>query len=259
MEEINKWLNSYGLNDTEIAVYTCILRHPEIKVSDIQRQTGLVRTTIYYTLSQLKAAGLVSDNTQNNVRTYRCTEADALRRNIETNISRQRQQLEQLDGLKSVFRAMESKQPDADSYIARYEGVEPIKQAIEKALRCDSKQWHIIAARDNFLYHMSKTYQQYYLKERKRRGITAKTLWEPTDELKTPSMEDIFYRNPRLLPEEFRGAFNSLVIIYDDTTLIIDPYDQKTAHAINNPASAQLLRLIFNAIWQKTAPAKGSA
>ncbi|MGC1177382.1 MAG: helix-turn-helix domain-containing protein [Candidatus Saccharimonadales bacterium] len=254
MDEIHKWLDSYGLNDSEIAIYTCILQYPEIKVSDMQRHTGLVRTTIYYTLAQLKAAGLISENTQNNVKTYRCTEADALKRSIETDIVQQRQKLERLDSLKSVFQTMEAKKSEADSYIARYEGIEPVKQSIEKALRCDSKQWQIIASRDNFLYHMSKQYQQYYLKERKRRGITAKTLWEPTNDVLDPSMEDVFYRNPRRLPEEFRGAFNSLVIVYDDTTLIIDPYDQKTAHAIHNAASTDLLRLVFNAMWRNTKP-----
>lgn len=256
MNKIDDWLRSYGLNDTEISVYTCILEHPGLKVSDIQRQTGLVRTTIYYTLSQLKAGGLISENTQNNVRTYRCADIDALKRNIETDIKTQRQKIEQLDSLKTVFQTLTAKKPEQDSYVARYEGAEAIKQAIEQAMRCDSKQWHIIAARDNFLYHMSKQYQKYYLEERKRRGITAKTLWEPTDDFKIPSVEDVFYRNPRTLPDEFRGAFNSLVILYDDTTLIIDPYSQKTAHAIHNAASTQLLRLVFETLWKSTKPAK---
>lgn len=256
MKQIDEWLRSYGLNSTEIAVYTCILEHPGVKVSDIQRQTGLVRTTIYYTLSQLKAGGLISENTENNVRTYRCADIEALKRNIETDIRTQQQKIRRLDSLKEVFETLKAKSPEQDSYVARYEGAEAIKQAIEQAFRCDSKQWHILAARDNFLYHMSKTYQQYYLAERKRRGITAKTLWEPTNDLKAPSVEDVFYRNPRVLPEEFRGAFNSLVILYDDTTLIIDPYDQKTAHAIHNAASTQLLRLVFNSLWQSTSPIK---
>lgn len=256
MDEIKKWLASYGLNTTEISVYLCILQYPDIKVSDIQLQTGLVRTTIYYTLSKLKAESLISENTQNNVKTYRCTEANALKRNIESDISTQRQKLEQLDSLQEVFDSVKAKKTKAASYVARYEGVEAVKKSIEEAFRCNSTQWDIIAARDNFLYHMSRQYQQYYLKERKRRGIKAKTLWEPTDETKPVSIEDTFYRNPRVLPEEFRGAFNSLVILYDDTTLIIDPFSQKTAHAIHNPASTNMLRLMFNALWQNAKAIK---
>lgn len=250
MEEVKTWLLSYGLNETEIKVYLCILGSPEIKVSDIQTRTGLVRTTIYYALSSLKSGGLISENTQNNIKTYRCNDPNALRYKIELEVSQQRQKLKQLDGLKSVFESIKSEKPAGQSHISRYEGIEPVKKAIEEAFRCDSKRWHILASRDNFLYHMSKKYQRYYLDERKRRGITAKTLWEPADSKPSLAIEDVFYRNPRMLPKEFQGAFNSLIILYDNTTLIIDPYSQKTAHAVHNQASTQLLRLLFDFIWQ---------
>ena len=253
MEDIKKWLKDYGLNDTEIGVYICILTHPEIRVVDIQKQTGLVRTTIYYTLSQLKNEGLLSENLQNNVKTYRAADIQTLQQKIETGINEQKSQLRDLGDLKSVFDNLKTSKLESSSHVARYEGIEPVKQAIEQAFRCDSKKWHIIASRDNFLYHCSKQYQQYYLKERKKRGITAKTLWEPTPEFKVQNIEDVFYRNPRLLPPEFLGAFTSLVIIYDDVTLIIDPYDQKTAYAIHDATSTQLMRLLHDFVWNNSS------
>lgn len=250
MEKIKKWLKAYGLNDTETKIYLCILRQPDIRVSDIQIQTSLIRTTIYNALSNLKTDGLLSENTQNNVKTYRCNQADSLKNKLESNITREKQKIEQLDSLQAVFENLKAENTREDSHVSRYEGTEAVKQSLEKAFRCDSKRWHIIAARDNFLYHTSKKYQQYYLKERKRRGITAKTLWEPTGEQPKLSTEDIFYRNPRVLPASFQGKFKSLVIMYDNTTLIIDPYSQKTAHAIHNQASTHLLRLLFDYVWQ---------
>jgi sugar-specific transcriptional regulator TrmB len=250
MQEVKKWLKTYGLNDTEVKIYLCILRHPDIKVSDIQIQTGLVRTTIYNALSNLKADGLLSENTQNNVKTYRANQVDTLKNKLEANINTEKQKLEQLDSLQTVFENLKAENASGNSYVSRYEGVEGVKQAIEKAFRCDSKKWHIIAARDNFLYHTGKKYQHYYLAERKRRGITAKTLWEPTGRKPELSTEDIFYRNPRVLPASFQGKFKSLVILYDDTILIIDPYEQKTAHAVHNNSSTDLMRLMFDFAWQ---------
>jgi sugar-specific transcriptional regulator TrmB len=252
MEEFKRWLKSYGLNTTEINVYVHILKHPGCKVADIQRHTGLVRTTIYYALSNLKTEGLVSENQQNNIRTYRASDISSLAGNIETAIHEKQQKLEELDALKPLFEKLESKKPPTESFVARFEGVTPIKQAIEEAFRCNSKRWHIIASRKNFLYYTSKNYKEYYLAERKRRGITAKTLWEPTDEFHAPSVEDVFYRNPRKLPEEFHGTFSSLVILYDDTTLVIDSYEQKTAHAIHNPTSTHLLRLMHEFAWNNS-------
>lgn len=249
-ESLHKWLRDFGLNNTEMKVYLCILSHPEIKVAEIQRQTNLVRTTIYYTLAQLTSQGLISENLQNNVKSYRAANIEALQHTVESRISKQQRSLDTLEQLRPIFGRLESRAPDVDTYVARFEGIGPIKQAIEEAFRCTSKRWHIIAARDNFLQHTSKQYQQYYLKERRRRGITAKTLWEPTTEFRAPSLEDMLYRNPKRLPEEFRGAFKSLVILYDDTTLLIDPYSQKTAYAIHGAASTHLLRLLHESIWR---------
>lgn len=253
MQPLKKWLKEYGLNGTEITVYLFILGHPGCKTADIQRHTNLVRTTIYYALASLKAEGLVSENQQNNVRVYRASDITSLKGNIEATIYEQQQKLEELSTLKSVFEKLSARPSPTESYVARFEGVTPIKQAIEAALRCSSRRWHIIASRKNFLYYTSKSYKKYYLEERRRRGITAKTLWEPSDEFGTVSVEDVFYRNPRLLPEEFHGTFNSLVILYDDTTLVIDPYDQKTAHAIHNPTSTHLLRLLHEFAWKNSA------
>lgn len=253
MEKLKTWLRSYGLNETEISVYVYILCHPGCKTSDIQRNTTLVRTTIYYALSNLKTEGLISENTQNNIRTYRAADISNLEGNIEAVIHEQKQKLQELGSLKTMYEKLSLLKAPGESHIARYEGVTPIKQAIEQAFRCASKKWHIIASRKNFLYYTSKSYKNYYLEERKRRGITAKTLWEPTDDFHTPSIEDVFYRNPRKLPEEFHGTFNSLVIIYDDTTLVVDSYEQKTAHAIHNPTSTHLLRLLHEFAWNNSA------
>lgn len=249
MDNLKKWLREYGLNSTEITVYLCILKHPETKTADIQRHTGLVRTTIYYTLAQLKSDGLVSENLQNNVKTYRAADISTLQHNIERGISEQQEKLNQLSNLAEQFASLQTAATNDASFVARYEGIGPVKQAIEDALRANSKRWHIIASRDNFLLHCSKQYQQYYLAERKRRGITAKTLWEPTDDFAVHNLEEVFYRNPRKLPNQFRGAFNSLIIMYDDTTLIIDPYKQKTAHAIHNATSTNLLRMLHEFVW----------
>lgn len=253
MDKVKTWLKSYGLNDTEILVYLYILGNPGSKVMDVQRQTSLVRTTIYYTLSNLKSQGLISENEQNNVRVYRVTDTSSLESNIERTIRKQQQKLEQLNSLKPTLEKLEKKKTPTESFVARFEGITPIKQAIEEAFRCSSKRWHIIASRKNFLYYTSKRYQKYYLAERKRRGITAKTLWEPNEDFHTPSVEEVFYRNPRKLPEEFHGTFSSLVILYDDTTLVIDSYEQKTAHAIHNPTSTQLLRLMHEFAWKNSA------
>lgn len=250
MNELRTWLAKYGLNDTEITVYLCIVEHAHAKTVDIQKYTGLVRTTIYYSLAELKNKGLITENYQNNIKTYQANSPTILTASIESSITQQTAMLDDLDKVKTFFNVASGKRStNGDAHTARYEGETAVKQAIELALRCDSKRWHVIASHDNFLRYTSKRFQQYYLSERKRRGIISKTLWEPHAGIKSPDLKDIVFRNPRVLPEEFRGNFDSLVIIYDDVTLIVQPHGQMTAHAIHDESSTHLMRLLFMSIW----------
>jgi sugar-specific transcriptional regulator TrmB len=248
MEQLIKWLKDFGLNDSEIRVYLAIVQYPHAKTNILQRETQLVRTTLYHTLSKLKAMGLVSENFQNNVRTYESNGPSILINQIEHDIQNSKKQLEQLNALQPLLTTPKNTK-NKESSVARYEGVRAIKQSLEQAFRCESKHWYIIAPRDNFLAHADKSFQKYYLEERQRRGITAKTLWEQVPSNYKPSTEDIFYRNPRHLPDSFNGTFSSMVILYDDTTLVINSYAKKTAHAISDIENTHLMRLMFNAIW----------
>lgn len=257
MNELEQWLISYGLNDTEIAVYLCIVEHPHSKTADVQKYTSLVRTTIYYSLAELKNKGLITENYQNNIKTYQANNPAVLATSIESEISHHTAMLDELQTVKTFFdtagRAAATK---STTHVSRYEGEAAVKQAIELALRCDSKRWHVIASYDNFLRHTSKKFQQHYLSERKRRSILAKTLWEPRNSSKIPSTRDIVFRNPRILPTEFRGNFDSLVILYDDITLIVQPYEQLTAHAIHDASCTHLMRLLFMSIWSQAPSIK---
>lgn len=248
MKAVKQWLLDYGLNDKEAEVYLVIAESPDCKAIDIQRETMYVRTTIYYALNQLKAQGLISENVSNNVRTFRVNDSSVFRGHIEQIIQTERSRLETIDTIETYLASVR-KAAAKESYVSRYEGVRSIKSAVEIAMRCNSKSWHVLAARDNFLAHMPKAYQKYYLTERERRGITAKTLWEPVDDGVAISLKDTALRAPRRLPDPFAGNFKSLVIVYDDTVLIIDPYKEKTAHAITSAATADLMRMMFMAIW----------
>lgn len=249
MSTLSEWLLNYGLGPTEINVFLCIVKNPKLKVSDIQRLTGLVRTTIYHSVASLKSKGLISESRQNNVRTYRASSISNLSKGIQNKIDSEQKKLDTLAKLEPIFETLQGMSSKDESFISRFEGVSPVKQSIEEALRCKSKGWLVMASRDNFLFHTSKVYKAYYLEERKRRGIVSKTLWEPVSNFEPKLKDDPFDRNPRHLPESFKGKFNSLVILYDDSILIVDPFDQKTSHIIHNQEANNLMGLMFDFIW----------
>jgi len=247
--DLKEWLLSYGLNESETKVYLSILENPNIKVADIQRQTHIVRTTLYHNISLLKAKGLISESKTNNVSVYKTTGTNSFKSEIEHRIKNEKKSLLSLIELEKDLNNNKQNKLHG-SYIERFEGTNAVKQSIENAFRCDNKSWLIIAPVDNFLMGCSKKYQSYYLSEKKRRNIRSRTLWDPTKEINNPTLKDLFFRAPKKLPEEYRDNFKSLFIIYDNTTLIIDSYEQKTAHAIYNNDSTTILKLMFNSMWE---------
>lgn len=252
--ELRALLSSLGLTTSMCDVFIAIAKHPDSKTQDIQRYTQLVRTSIYYSLAQLKSLGLISESSQNNIRTYRVHDESHIRQKIQRSIAAEQEKLDQLTTVHGILEAMKTS-PAQSSHMSRYEGVEPIKTAIDQALRCTSKKWRIIAPYDNFLRHMPKSYQQHYLNERERRGISARTLWERHTPSSPITLAAILSRSPRYLPDNFSGMFTSIVIIYDDSVLLIDSFEQQTAHIIHNSATAKLFALLFDSFWEQAQKA----
>ncbi len=249
-DEIHKWLEEFGLNKSEITVYIAILEHPDSQVKELVAKTEILRTTLYNVLSQLKTKNLVTEATQNNVRSYRASDFSVFRHAIDARIQKDTKTIEGFEKVEQLLGSFAGTASAQDSYVERFEGVRGVKQSIEKAFRSKSKNWYIIAPVDNFLFNSPRSYQQYYLTERKRRGIKSKTLWDPIKEIENMSLEQSLFRAPRKLPEAFKGSFKSLFIIYDDTVLIIEGYDKKVAHAIHSVDSTQLMKLMFDTIWK---------
>ena len=253
MDMTKQWLRAYGLNDKEAELFVLIAKNPYIKVTELQRLTGYIRTSLYYSLNQLVARGLVSENIENNIRTFTIQNRDIFRHHIEHSIHEKQALLKQLPAVEAELKTYIDTQKE-HSTVVRYEGEKSIKTALEDAFRCRSKQWHIIAAKDNFLSHMSDEYKQYYLEQRDTRGIKAKTLWEPLDRVQGLKLKDIIFRAPRQLPEDFLGTFHSLVIMYDDTILVVDDHKSMSAYAIKNRATTELFILFFMSLWRAAKP-----
>lgn len=59
---INQGLQALGLNPTEISVYLAVTAHGRLSHAAIGKITGVNRTTVYSTIDQLRAKGLVAED-----------------------------------------------------------------------------------------------------------------------------------------------------------------------------------------------------
>jgi sugar-specific transcriptional regulator TrmB len=248
-DKITSFLKSLGLSETEQSLYLEGLSIPEASVSDLIRKTRTNRTTAYHALGTLQQKGMASETKVQGKLVYIMTTPENLGNVLnrqKASIEKQRQELLSLANLFPIF-TIETQE---HTYIEKFEGLEGVKNAIEKALYCRSGQWEIIAPKDNFFSQVEHSYARYFMETRKSHDIKARSLWEKGFKSSSKlSMEDIIMRKPRYLPPEFTGKFKSVIIIFDQKALFITSAAQQSAVIVESDEIIGTLRVLFDAIW----------
>ncbi|MDB5185008.1 MAG: transcriptional regulator TrmB [Candidatus Saccharibacteria bacterium] len=247
--KITNFLNELGLTDTEQQLYLCGLESAEASVGWLVEKTGINRTTAYHALGTLKQKGFCTEARQQGRLVYTMTSASDLAHTLslrEVQLERQKQQLTELSHLFPVSPAENL----GDTHVEKYQGLEGIKQAVEKALYCRSRQWKIIAPKDNFFSQVDADYSHYFMQTRRERQIKARTLWEK-DPAVTPnlSLEDLLMRKPRYLAPEFSKQFKSVVILFDNKALFITSHSRQTAVIVESEEIVGTLSVLFENLW----------
>lgn len=247
---IETLLTDLGLSSTEKQLYLAGLTLPEASVSWLVSRTGINRTTCYHALSTLKQKGFLLESKLHGKLLYKMTRPEDLSIILKLQQDQLQQQKVQLDRLSPLFPGLSA--PDVTStYIEKFEGIDGIKRAIEKALYCKQREWNIVAPYNNFFSQINKKYANYFMSTRKERGITARTLWEPGADSSSHglSLETIATRKPRYLSNAFKGAFTSVVIMFDDKILFLPPLREETAILVDSKEVTSTMRVLFDALW----------
>ncbi|MCX6778857.1 MAG: helix-turn-helix domain-containing protein [Candidatus Magasanikbacteria bacterium] len=252
MNELENTLIKFGLTDTEAKIYLTGLNFKNIGVSELTKQTGINRTTIYHALDTLTEKGLVAKTGTGARLVFSMADPENIHNLLLGKIKRLEKQKEDLDNLIPLLK--KSNLAAGTISVAHYEGIEGIKLAIEDAYYCKSKHWDIIAPIKNFFSDFDKTYSKYFIETRSRRGLTSRSLWEPTEKHKLLTPQQIKERNPKILPPIMHGKFNSVICLYDDKVLIISSLKEKSAILIKSADLHQTMLAIFEGLWSVSKP-----
>ena len=257
---ITKRLTELGLTETEATLY-CIglAAGKSIGVADIQKQTSIKRPTIYHALDTLAGKGMVAKILTEGHKNYIFSPPTQLKALAEVEVQKARTQLVNAVQMMPQLNRLHTEQEG--TRVAHYEGIEGVKAVVESALNAKSSHWDIIAPRKNFFSEFDKDYAAYYLKTRKSRNITSRSLWELTAEGKqlSPggkvlSKTELLERNPRYLPLVMRGTFSSTLIIFDDKVAIVSSIKSLSAILITSEEIHQFFLALFNGLWAVSSP-----
>ncbi|HEU0051284.1 MAG TPA: helix-turn-helix domain-containing protein [Patescibacteria group bacterium] len=256
MNQETDLLTSLGLTATESAIYLAGLSRPSIDVQTLATQTRLKRPTIYHALETLIQKGLASKHGTARSLVFMMTSPERLRRVIDEDIDRLEERKQQIDHLLPILQAY---LPNGDVNaikVMQYDGISGIKTVVEEALYCRTRSWDILAPRKNFFSEFDKNYSKYYLETRRVRQIKTRSLWEyGTGEGERPlSDAEIAERNPRYLPKQMQGRFESVVILFDEKVAIISSLRAMSAILIDSPEIHRLMAAMFEGLWNVSMP-----
>lgn len=254
MSQIQTILKTLGLTETEVNIYLSGLAFPSIGATELSKQTSIKRPTVYHALETLMQKGLVSKKGTGSKVVFSMTPPKNIKKLVDQKIDGLEKQKTALDELIPLLEQRHGSKIEQMS-VAHYEGIDGIKLVVEEALYCKSRHWDIIAPRKNFFSEFDTAYSNYYLETRKRRKLTARTLWEKGLPIKKKlNKEEIRQRQPRYLPKSMEGNFKSVIILFDDKVAIISSLKTLSAVLITSEEIHNTFSAMFEGLWNTSLP-----
>ncbi len=235
-------LGQAGLSASEKAVYIAGLQSGTVKSAVLVQETGLPRVTVQLALKELIRLEVCKANPiDKRTYLYEMLPPQNLKKQLGAKIRHIEEVMDELDRMEI------SGEEEMQTQEAR--GQQQVQGLLELALQCKSREWSIIAPKDNALLHMSEEYKQYFKRVRKERQIVSKTLWEAQFKGKNTNLHDVLMRKPRFVPDS-TGKIPSILLAFDNSLLMIEGKKSPRATVIQNTATVQTYQIVFDIAWQ---------
>jgi len=241
-----KLLQEIGLTNSEIKVYTTLLKSGSIKVGDLMKQLILHRSRVYEAINRLTEKGLVSYVIKNNIKFFEATDPERLLSYIEE----QKEKLNEKElNIKKIIpelkKQIPSSLPHAEAHVfAGKEGFKTIRKDILK----QKQDLYLIGAvgkEDKFLKYFFPNFNKLRIKNK----IKWKILYDA--EVKGKKITKLPLMETKFLPKEYSSP--AVINIYGDKVVnVLWKEDNPICFMIINKDIADSYRKWFELLW-KTA------
>lgn len=238
---IQNLLGEAGLNHSEIAVYLAATMLGDSSSALISR-TKMPRPTVMAALKALQAYGLCKTHRRDGRSlVYVMQPATNLKQHLG-------QKVRDIDAL--MDRLDSAPQDSPKLAIDETEGQDALKDLLEQALRCKSRQWQIIAPHQNALRFMPREYTDYFKRVRTERQIVSQTLWGSAAKDHQIALKDVLMRKPRYVPASVAKEIPTLLLAFDNALLVIEGTTNPKAAIIRGEAVTKTFQIIFELAWR---------
>jgi sugar-specific transcriptional regulator TrmB len=239
--EAEKSLVSLGLSKQEATVYLAIYTLGEATASQVAKEQGLKRTTVYPILKKLAGQGFINTYIKKSRQIYRAEKPDRVAKIYSGKLQHF---VDRIPALKTL---QKSSSPDFGlRFIETRQELERFyKDTIEeyrgKEYRSigDVRGWESI----------DPEFFTWYRRARSRAKIKIRLLLTDDSRSTNPTERDLL-RDFRYLPSEYQ--FRCSIDIYKDKILIVSPDLNSLAVVIAVPAMMDIFGSMFEMIWNNT-------
>ncbi|HLD30647.1 MAG TPA: helix-turn-helix domain-containing protein [Patescibacteria group bacterium] len=244
MEKIEA-IKNLGLDEKEAHVYLALLKIGGSLASQVAKEVGIKRTTIYPILQTLAEKGAIIVYFRKNKRFYYAQKPIKIAELFK-------KKLESFEGIIPLLETMEKKQ--GSQFGLRFiETVQELKQfyfeILEEYKHKQKKEYYAIGNAPSW-EGLEPEFFIKYRKERANAKIHTKLLLtadskETNEKIPIESLRDFKY-----LPKQYK--FKSTIDIFKDKILIVSPDLSSLAVVIEIPAMVDIFRGMFEMLWEAT-------
>lgn len=247
MEEIERLLKLFGLNDKEIKVYVACLQLGQDSAYNIAEKSGVKRATTYLVLRGLVKKSLITTHITSKSFLYSASSPQ----NLVQQLDHRKKEIEQ--SLPSLM-ALYNSQPEKPT-IEIFEGLDGMKQIYEEIIQFLQKGEEIIFYGDLTHFEDSPALLKSWLREAKSAPGTIRELLNG-DEIHTKYRDEVEQNNnPRhelkLLPAGTHSFLNDNAV-FADKLVIFSTQKHFFATVIKSKEIAASYRTMFNLAWSNS-------
>jgi len=237
-------LEEIGLANSEIVVYSTLLKSGSIKVGDLMKQINFHRSRVYEAINRLIDKGLVSYVIKNNIKYFEASDPERLL----TYIEEQKEKLgEKEESLKKIIPELKKQIPNlipnAEAHV--FYGKEGFK-TIRKDVLKQKQTIYLIGAigkEDRFLQYFFPNFNKLRIKEK----IKWKILYDA--EVRGKPITKLDLMEVKYLPKEYSSP--AVINIYADRVVnVLWNEDNPICFMIINKEIADSYRKWFELMWK---------
>lgn len=235
-------IKGYGLNNREVEVFLALLELGVGNGHEVAEKSGIIRTTTYSILEELKRKGLVTEVEKGKVKHYSIENPQKMINEMET----RNNLLKEVKGnLLSLYQSAEHR-----PMVRFYKGLEAIKELHNNILKEKGlKSYDILTAESNWL-NLDKEFFSDFLKRRGEKRIHTRLIIDSESEKLEHQEKNIeLDREVKFLPTEYQGAYTSEVYILPRKVIFIAEKKELLAVEIESVDIVEAQQFMFNFMW----------